>query len=219
MILGKKGQIAGFLILIIIAFGGFWGLYYLEATNNPLADSIYDFFSSFTGYNRDMLKSPNGIYFLFFPYLATVAIIFGLFMEIGIFRHIHGSRKEIIYFIIAGTWAMFLIPTGILGSVVVFFYGWGATLAIFLFVLAFIVGSVFWARTGITVFRAEYGIIKELCGKRERLEHKQSQLTKKLLDKKIPMNEYREEMRVIKEKISDLNERIKTLEESIYEKK
>ena len=214
MILGNKGQIASFLILIIIAFGGFGGLYYLEATNNPLSDSIYDFLSSFTGYSRDMLKTPYGIYFLFFPYLGTVAIIFGLFMEIGLFKHIHGSKKEIIYFIIAGAWALFLIPTGILGSFVVFLYGWAAVWSIFFFVIAFIIGSAFWARTSITVFRAEYGIIKQLYDRRDKLEEEQSKWTRKLIDKKISMGKYREEMRILKERIKDLNERIKTLEET-----
>jgi len=214
MILGKKGQIGSFIILILIAFGVFGGTYYLEATNNPLADSIYDFLSSFTGYSRDMLRSPNGIYFLFFPYLATVAIIFGLFMEIGLFRRIHGSKKEIIYFLIAGMWAMFLIPTGILGSVVVFFYAWSATMAIFLFVIAFIFGSALWARTSITVYRTEYGIIKELHDKREKVERKQSKLTKKFLDEKMSKEEYRRKLHALKEMINDINKRIKTLEET-----
>lgn len=214
MSLGKKGQLVSFIVLILIGFGVFGGVYYLEASNNPLADSVYNFLSSFTGYSRDMLRSPKGIYFLFFPYLATVAIIYGLLMEIGLFRHISGNEKEIIYFLIAGSWALFLIPTGILGAVVVFFYAWNAALAVIIFVLVFIIGAIFWGRKTITTSTTGYKIIQDLYDRRKQIENQQSRLTQDFLANRISRDKYHQKMRVLKEMIDDMNKRIKTLQET-----
>jgi len=86
----------------------------------------------------DWLGIPNVIYFIIFPYIAIVTVLYGVFSEIRIFRS--STVKTILAIVIAGM----SLPTGALISTVYWMYTIGAWVAVFGFGLVFILGAILW---------------------------------------------------------------------------
>lgn len=135
-------------------------------------------FANTLGVPEDWIEWPNVFWLIMLPYIATLAIIFGLLEEIRIFRH--AEHKMIIYLIIAAGWAMFLIPTGFLGTVASVFYTIGAALSVIIFSLMFIFGVFIWAYVFLTTKRMESTYSSQLFEKRRHYEEELNRIRSKI---------------------------------------
>lgn len=90
---------------------------------------------------EEWLRLPNVIYYLFIPFICVTAVIYGLMMELNIFRR--ASRK--VSLVIALCFAFSLLPSGVLVTVVSVLYSFGAFFGALAFFALFIVGSALWA--------------------------------------------------------------------------
>ena len=135
--------LASFIILSTIFFNTVLAQY----TPVPVSwDQVRMWFSITLGIPEAWVEWPNAFWLIILPYFATLVIIFGLMEEIRIFRH--AEHKTTIYFLISLGWAMFLIPTGILGMIATWLYTAGAFISVIAFSIVFIVGVFWWGRRG-----------------------------------------------------------------------
>jgi len=103
---------------------------------------VQTWLSQTLGIPRDWAAWPTVFWLLILPYISTLAIIYGFLETIGIFR---GGHTTTIYLIIAAGWAMFLIPTGFLGTIATVFYSFGAMLSVIAFSVLFIFGVIIYS--------------------------------------------------------------------------
>jgi hypothetical protein len=87
----------------------------------------------------EWLTIPNVIYYLIFPFIAIVAVIYGILTEIRIFHS--SSVKGILAFVMAGM----SLPTGAMITTVYVLYTAGAWVAVVAFGVLFMLGTIFWA--------------------------------------------------------------------------
>lgn len=86
----------------------------------------------------DWLQLPNFIYFIVFPFIAIVAIIYGILSEIRIF-HSQNVRT-----ILAIVMAAISLPSGALIAFVYYLFAFSAWVAVGTFGVLFIVGTLLW---------------------------------------------------------------------------
>lgn len=141
-----------------------------------------DLLAQLMGVPRDAIEWPQVFWVLVLPYISTLAIIYGLFEEIGIFRRAAG--KDVVYIVIAGAWSALLIPTGILGVIASFIYGVGALIGIIIFVGLFIAGSIAYA----IVRGKSYGYSRGGFDARESEFHKKEEEIRKIRKKRDGLN-------------------------------
>ena len=87
----------------------------------------------------EWLTIPNVIYYLIFPFIAIVAVIYGILTEIRIFHS--ANVKGILAFVMAGM----SLPTGAMITTVYVLYTAGAWVAVVAFGVLFMLGTIFWA--------------------------------------------------------------------------
>jgi hypothetical protein len=87
----------------------------------------------------EWLTIPNVVYYLIFPFIAIVAVIYGILTEIRIFRSTN------VKFVLAIVMAGMSLPTGAMITTVYVLYTIGAWFAVVAFGLLFIVGTILWA--------------------------------------------------------------------------
>jgi len=87
----------------------------------------------------EWLTIPNVIYYLIFPFIAIVAVIYGILTEIRIFRS--ANVKFILAFVMAGM----SLPTGAMITTVYLLYTAGAWVAVVAFGVLFFIGTILWA--------------------------------------------------------------------------
>lgn len=214
MMFGKKGQIGAIIIIVIFCGVVIGGIYWAEVTGLPYAEGIRKTLANMLGVPEDLLKFPSAIYFLILPYLTTTIIIFGIFMELGIFRRVYGGKREIIYMVIAATWAMFLLPTGILGFVATWLYTVGALLSIAIFMILFVLGSVVWAKASYRGVKGRIGVLGDLYNERRDLMDRLRELAERYGAGRISEERYRERRGRLEQRLRWVNKRILTLEEA-----
>jgi len=86
----------------------------------------------------EWLQFPNVIYYLIFPFIAIVTVLYGVFSEIRIFRS--SAVKGTLAVVIAGM----SLPTGAMITTVYYLYTAGAWISIVMFGILFIVGAALW---------------------------------------------------------------------------
>jgi len=152
----------------------------------------------------DWLVLPNIIYFIVFPFIAIVAVLYGILTEVRIFR---GTNvKFILSFVMAGM----ALPSGILVSAVYWLYLIDTTLAIFAFAALFFVGTIFWAlgrgsqlKTELYDLQTELGRLKEESMKLDREYAESKTMTEK---------EYLEKKAVVIAKYKDRQNRLQNVQ-------
>lgn len=87
----------------------------------------------------DWLVLPNLVYYIIFPFIAIVSVLYGIFSEIRIFKST--NVKFILAFVMAGM----SLPTGLMISTVYFLYTLGTWIAVIAFGFLFIFGTILWA--------------------------------------------------------------------------
>jgi len=87
----------------------------------------------------EWLTIPNVVYYLIFPFIAIVAVIYGILTEIRIFRS--ANVKFTLAFVMAGM----SLPTGAMITTVYVLYTAGAWVAVVAFGCLFLLGTFFWA--------------------------------------------------------------------------
>lgn len=140
------------LLSFLLAYSIFFAkiVYSLEVEGKVCPpDLVTTSFSLWFGVPQEYLCFPDIFWLLILPYIATLAIIYGIFEEIGILRR--ATHKGTIYFVIAVAWALFLIPTGFLGTIAVWMYTFGAFASVITFMGIFFVGIAILWRTRILV--------------------------------------------------------------------
>jgi len=88
--------------------------------------------------NPKDLAFPNFIYFIVFPFIAIVTVLYGVMTEIRIFRST--TVKTILSITMAGM----TLPTGIMLTTVYYLYSIGAWVAVAGFGVVFILGTILW---------------------------------------------------------------------------
>lgn len=150
-------KIINFLFSLLLSINLF--IVFVSAQAIPPAFGAIDVqgaLSALLGVPRDVVAWPTIFWAIILPYFATVAIIIGIFEEIDIFRR--ARHKMWLYFFIALGWAMFLIPTGILGILGAFLYGIGALVSVITFMGMFFAGiAILWT----TRIRGPRGLLLE----------------------------------------------------------
>ncbi len=217
--LGRKGQIGAFLAIVILICVIVGIIFYLDQTKVIDAEPFYIAVSEYFGIPKATILPPQLIYFVILPYVTTVFIIFGILMELGIFRHVYGKKRDVVYLIIAATWAMLLLPTGILGWLATILYSMGAIFAIIAFVGLFIAGSFIWMRAGIQRIKGTHGVIGDLYNERRDLEARLRELAERYASGRITADAYRTKRLRIQARINWIDERIRTLEKSVAPEK
>lgn len=86
----------------------------------------------------DWLLLPNVVYFVVFPFIAIVAVIYGILSEIRIFRS--ANVKGVLAFVMAGM----SLPTGAMITTVYYLYTFGAWVAVVTFGVLFVFGTLLW---------------------------------------------------------------------------
>jgi len=171
------------------------------------------YFSQLLGVPEEWLEWPQVFWLLILPYIATLAIVYGIFEEIGILRR--APHRSTIYGIIAVAWALMLIPTGFLGTIAATLYTIGAMWSVIIFLVLFFGGSALLVRTrfgkyGREAWSAEMGMTKAKWEQIKALEAEVTNLKNQYEDaiKKGHHNVARE----LSERIDKLKAEIKDLQ-------
>lgn len=132
---------------------------YLESLWDPQALAQW----TFPGMSEEWLRVPEVFYYVIFPFFTAMVVIYGILMELRIFRK--GSNK--LHVAIAFCFAFLLLPSGILTYIVNIFYAFGAFFGLMGFGLLFIVGVALWVYgTGFRMYGNFGGMAKEVSGMR-----------------------------------------------------
>ena len=143
---GRKGQWQALVGITIVLF--VIGLLptILTAVGLAYGVDVQEFLGTITGLDQSLLTFPTYLWYLILPYVATVAIIMGLFEKMGIFSGV--KNPEAYYLVIALGWVGVLIPTGALQWITGILYGAGTIWGIAMFMITFFAGSFIIARAG-----------------------------------------------------------------------
>jgi hypothetical protein len=128
---------------------------YLESLWDPKALAEW----VFPGMAEEWLRVPEVFYYVIFPFFTAMVVIYGILMELRIFRR--GSNK--LHVAIAFCFAFLLLPSGILTYIVNIFYAFGAFIGLIGFGILFIVGVILWVYgTGFRMYGNFGGMAKEV---------------------------------------------------------
>jgi hypothetical protein len=161
---GKKGQLKALVaVIVILLVIGLIPTILVAANMASSGESFKNFLANVTGIDKALITFPQYMWYLVLPYVATVAIIMGLFESIGIFRKGRVRRPDIYYLIIALGWAGVLIPTGALVWITGILFALGTIYGIIIFVAMFIIGASFMLLTSYrrgSVYASEAAALK-----------------------------------------------------------
>lgn len=101
------------------------------------------------------LVFPNIVYYLILPFIAIVAVVYGIISDLRIFRYTRWVRG-----VIAVAMAGMTLPSGWLISAVLAFYAFNAEFAALAFGVVFFIGVILWA-VG-TTGRMAFGTVNEI---------------------------------------------------------
>jgi len=92
------------------------------------------------GIPADWLRVPQVLWYIIVPFITVFTVIYGMMRELRIFRH--NTNK--VYVVLSFCFAMLLLPSGILTSIVIYLYAFGAAFAAIVFGVVFMLGVVLW---------------------------------------------------------------------------
>ena len=87
---------------------------------------------------QEWFSGINFIYYIIFPFIAIMTVIYGILTDVRIFRN--DKTKWILSF----SMAAMTLPTGWLMAFVYFVYTFAASLAVVVFAIVFVFGTVLW---------------------------------------------------------------------------
>ena len=152
--------------------------------------------------DSNLLRLPNIFYFIIFPFISVVTIIYGIMSDIRIFR------SQNIRIVLSLMMAAISLPSGGLLTLVVLFFTFGAWLAVGAFGVLFIIGIGLWfyGRTGEMKHRY-YDMLNEI----NRLKNESGQLDLLYSQGKIKRPQYMKKKEDLILRYKDLEARIQTL--------
>jgi len=97
--------------------------------------------AAFLGVKAEWLVVPQVIYYVIVPFLVAVTVTYGILTELKIFRKYNAWK---INTIISIAMAFLLLPSGILTTIVSYFYAAGTFIGLMGFGVLFIFGTILW---------------------------------------------------------------------------
>jgi len=97
--------------------------------------------AQFLGIKQEWLVVPQVIYYVIIPFIVAVTVTYGILTELKIFR---GYNKGKINIILAVAMSFLLLPSGILTTIVNYFYAFNTFFGLIGFGLLFLFGVIVW---------------------------------------------------------------------------
>jgi len=157
--------------------------------NNP--QSLRPWVSLIVGNNQfpdSWLIFPNVIYYLMLPFIAIVAVVYGIISDLRIFKYSRWVRG-----VLAVAMAGMTLPSGVLIQAVYSLYSIDAALAALAFGVVFFLGVILWA-VG-TFSRNLFGTVGEIQTAK-RTNSMISELDRDIRDRQATLNNLNEMIRV-----------------------
>lgn len=150
------------------------------------------------------LQFPNFIYFIVFPFVAIVTVIYGILTDIRIFRS--QNVRTILSIVIAAM----ALPSGALLYTVYALYTAGAWVAVVAFGLVFIFGTILW---GVGRGTALVSNIRAINDEIKTTNEKMKQLTADYENNTINQDQYLEKLAPLQARKRKLLSKVGTIEE------
>jgi hypothetical protein len=141
MNLGKTGVI---LSIFLISFPLFSSLIFAQANYPEFPFQTWfspEALAKFLGVPAEWLVIPRVIYYVIVPFIVAVTVTYGILTELKIFR---GYNKGKINIILAVAMAFLLLPSGILTTIVTYFYAANTFIGLIGFGILFLFGVIMW---------------------------------------------------------------------------
>lgn len=100
-----------------------------------------DALATFLGVPADWLGVPKVIYYIIIPFIVATTVTYGILTELRIFRSTKGNRINILLSI---AMAFLLLPSGVLTTIVTYFYAANAFIGLMGFGILFLFGIIMW---------------------------------------------------------------------------
>lgn len=160
MNLGKTGVI---LSIFLISFPFFSSLIFAQVNYPEFPFQTWfspEALAKFLGVPAEWLVIPRVIYYVLVPFIVAVTVTYGILTELKIFR---GYNKGKINIILAVAMAFLLLPSGILTTIVTYFYAANTFIGLIGFGILFLFGVIMWVYgTGHRIW-GEYGSAKGMA--------------------------------------------------------
>jgi FtsZ-binding cell division protein ZapB len=176
MNLGKTGVV---LSIFLISFPFFSSLIFAQANYPQFPFQTWfspEALARFIGVPADWLVVPRVIYYVIVPFLVAVTVTYGILTELNIFRR-YGANK--INAILAVAMAFLLLPSGILTTIVTYFYAANTFIGLVGFGILFLFGVIMWVYgRGRTMYH-EFGLQGDVAkGLREKIKDHEEMIRK-----------------------------------------
>jgi len=151
-------------------FKAFWSILAVVVSLNLILPAVYaqfnfgnsqslrpwvEFIVGNNQFPNEWLVFPNIIYYLILPFVAIVAVVYGIISDLRIFRYTKWVRG-----VIAVAMAGMTLPSGWLIQAVLYLYSFNAAFAALAFGVVFFIGVILWAAG--TTLRMTFGQISEV---------------------------------------------------------
>jgi hypothetical protein len=131
--------------------------------------------ATFLGVPAEWLSIPQVIYYVIVPFIVAVTVVYGILTELRIFRKYNAWK---INTILSVAMAFLLLPSGILTTIVSYFYAAGTFIALMGFGLLFIFGTILWVYgTGHQIWGEQ---VPEAIRKRRDARRRMNEINKRL---------------------------------------
>lgn len=136
--------------------------------------------AAFLGVPAQWLVVPQVIYYVIVPFIVAVTVTYGILTELNIFRNSRAAGK--VNIILSVAMAFLLLPSGILTTIVSYFYAANVFIGLVGFGVLFLFGTIMWVYGRGRSMRYEFGykadIAKNLQEKIKELDRKEEILKK-----------------------------------------
>lgn len=116
--------------------------------------------ATFLGLPQEWLHIPQVIYYVIIPFVVAVTVTYGILTELRIFRSVRGNKINIILSI---AMAFLLLPSGILTTIVTYFYAANTFIGLIGFGILFLFGVILWVYGTSHRMWGEYGSAKGMA--------------------------------------------------------
>ena len=141
--------------------------------------------ATFLGVPADWLVIPRVIYYVIVPFIVAVTVTYGILTELNIFRR-YGANK--INILLSVAMAFLLLPSGILTTIVTYFYAANTFIGLLGFGILFLFGTVMWVYGRGRTIHHEFGLQSDVAkGMRAKIkghEEKIASLRKQIIEKR-----------------------------------
>ena len=134
-----------------------------------------DALATILGNPAEWQSIPKVIYYVFVPFLVAVTVVYGILTEIRIFRKYNAWKINLI---LSVAMAFLLLPSGILTTIVSYFYAAGTFIGLVGFGVLFIFGTIMWVYgTGHRIWGEQ---VPDAILKRREARRKMNEINKRL---------------------------------------